>query len=217
MWTLAGIFSGRLQAFGPRGKPSGINKAAIEQAEVATPGLVGDHQGDKRFHGGPDKAVHHYPAEHYQMLTTVFPGVAERAVPGSLGENLSTTGLLEHQVCIGDVFQVGDVRLQVSGPRIPCWKIAHKLDQPEADKLVAEQGITGWYYRVLQGGVIARGDSLVLVERSDAAVTIAEFMDVVERRQRQPAAIRQARDSQGLDPLWIPRLEKRLASVSETP
>ena len=61
----------------------------------------------------------------------------------------------------------------------------------------------------------ARGDSLVLVERSDEAVTIAEFMDVVERRQLDPDTIRRARDSDGLDPLWIPRLEKRLASVLE--
>ena len=58
---------------------------------------------------------------------------------------------------IGDVFQVGQVRLQISGPRIPCWKIAHKLGQPEADKLVSDKGITGWYYRVLQGGEIRPG------------------------------------------------------------
>ena len=91
MWTLSGIFSGQLQPFGPRGKPSGINKVAVDRAEVGALGLSTDHQGDKRFHGGPDKAVHHYPAEHYQTLTAAFPGIAERAKPGCLGENLSTS------------------------------------------------------------------------------------------------------------------------------
>ena len=119
------LLIGDLQPFGPHGEPSGIDKQPVSGALTAGPtGLAGDRQADLRHHGGPDKAIHHYPAEHYlAWQATGLPLDPARLQPGGFGENISTTGLTEQTVCIGDVFRAGSIVLQVAQARQPCWKL----------------------------------------------------------------------------------------------
>ena len=107
MTVIEAVFVGCLNRL-PEGHPTGIFKQLIEHPlDVSYTGLTGDEHGDTKVHGGPEKAIHLYPADHYEVLAKGFPHLADRLVPGSLGENLSTRGLTESDVCIGDVFSGG--------------------------------------------------------------------------------------------------------------
>ena len=118
------FFIGGIRPLPDSGRPTGIYKQAVTAAlELGPEGFTGDHQADRRVHGGPDKAVHLYPARHYGQLVQRFPEAAGQLVAGSLGENLSTADLDESDVRVGDIWRLGDARLQVCQPRSPCWKI----------------------------------------------------------------------------------------------
>ncbi len=103
--------------------------------------------------------------EHYDTLADIFPAAAAVLAAGCLGENLSANQMDEHRVHIGDVFELGQARIQLCSPRNPCWKINHRLDVSGASQRISDQGKTGWYARVLQEGAVRAEDSLTLVER----------------------------------------------------
>lgn len=149
------------------GPVSGIHKAPAKgPLWVDKEGLGGDEQGNRRHHGGAEKALHHYPWDHYAYWRQWFrdpPGLL--AAPGAFGENLSTEDLTEADVCIGDVFGLGGATIQVSQVRQPCATLNTRFGIPDMARRVQESGRTGWYYRVGQPGRVAAGASLRLLER----------------------------------------------------
>lgn len=163
---LRGLLTGAVRPFGPAGVPSAIHKAPVRGAvHLGREGLAGDAQGDTRHHGGPDKAVHHYPFEHYARWRAELGARAPLAGPGGFGENISTLGLTEEDVAIGDVFRMGGAVVEISEPRQPCWKLNHRFGLADMALRVQASGRTGWYYRVLEEGTVAPGDGLVLLDR----------------------------------------------------
>ncbi|MET1411950.1 MOSC domain-containing protein [Roseibium sp. HPY-6] len=146
--------------------PSAIRKSRRQGPREVTPtGLAGDRQADLEAHGGPDKALHIYPSEHYEDWLEAFPQTPQTFRPGGFGENISSTGLTEENLCIGDVLEAGQVRLQISQGRQPCWKLNLHTDNPAMAASFQKSGKTGWYVRVLETGVLQEGDRLSLVER----------------------------------------------------
>lgn len=166
---LAALLTGPVRPLPRPGHPavdSGIVKAPRSAAiRLSFTGLEGDEQGDRLYHGGPEKAVHHYAAEHYAMWAARWPDSPVPLVAGAFGENVSTTGMTEQDVCIGDVFRLGTVLLQVSQGRQPCWKLNRRFNRPDAARSMQDSGHTGWYYRVLEEGMLACGDLFELVDR----------------------------------------------------
>lgn len=163
---LRSLRTGRIQALGAEGLPSAMDKQPVPGPLAVTRlGLKGDQQADRKHHGGPDKALHHYPAEHYPIWRTELPNRAERFGIGGFGENLSTLGLTEDQVCLGDVYSLGRAIIQVSQGRSPCRKLNLRFDVPDMVERVSASGRTGWYYRVLVEDTVAPDDSLVRLER----------------------------------------------------
>lgn len=206
------VFVGELRPLPPEGQLTGIFKTPVDvPVAVGSEGLAGDRQGDRRVHGGPEKAVHYYPAEHYARLAGRVPGVAALLAPGVLGENLSGRGLDETSVCIGDVFAAGSCRLQVSQPRQPCWKISHRLGHDPMSRVVAELGCTGWYFRVLEAGALAVGDSLTLIDRPAPGLTLARLWAAHTAHRPDPAEIGLLAAAAGLNPAWAARLQGRAA------
>jgi MOSC domain-containing protein YiiM len=134
--------------------------------------LAGDEQADLRVHGGPDKAVCVYPADHLPFWRETL-GRSDMA-PGAFGENFSVTGLVEADVCVGDVFAVGSAVVQVSQPRGPCWKLGRKWSRLDLPKIVIAEGKTGWYLRVLQAGEVEAGQDLRRIDRQYPEWTIVE-------------------------------------------
>jgi len=124
--------------------------------------LAGDRQADTKHHGGPDKAVLAYAAAHYPQ----WHAELGRELPfGAFGENFTVQGQDETAVCLGDVYAVGEARVQVSQPRIPCWKIARRWKIRDLSARVQQSGRTGWYLRVLAEGLVAPGAGVALLER----------------------------------------------------
>jgi len=132
---------------------------------VGLEGLAGDAQGDRKHHGGPDKALHHYAFEHYAYWAGAIGGRAVLNQPGAFGENLSTEGMTEDDAAIGDVFRIGGAVVQISQGRQPCWKLNARFDVPDMAVRVQKTGFTGWYYRIIEEGFVEAGDDLVLQER----------------------------------------------------
>ena len=129
-------------------------------------GFVDDVQADRSVHGGPEKAIHHYSADHLSHWKTQFPEQADAFVPGCFGENISTQGIHENNLCLGDVLSMGTALVQVCQGRQPCWKLNAHLGLDSLAMHFQQSGHTGWYYRVLEGGTVAVGDVMALRERS---------------------------------------------------
>lgn len=145
---------------------SGIAKTPVTQAlALSAEGLEGDQHGDRRVHGGPEKAVHHYPNEHYAAWAAELGDLPVLAAPGGFGENISTSGLTEEQVAVGDIFRLGTALVQVSQGRQPCWKLSRRFGVSDMARRVQDSGRTGWYYRVLQPGRVVPDDRIELIDR----------------------------------------------------
>ena len=130
--------------------------------------LDGDQQIDRRYHGGPERAVLAYSADHYPLWRAEL-GWPELPL-GGFAENLSVEGVDERTACIGDVWRAGTAVLQISMPRGPCSKIPRFWKRPQLLKLVVESGRSGWYMRVLEPGVLQAGDEVALLERGSVSV-----------------------------------------------
>lgn len=206
------LFIGRTRPMLPEGGETGIYKEAVAHAvQLRALGLEGDEQGDLRNHGGIEKALHQFPAEHYQVLAEHWPERAELLRPGVLGENISSHGMREDEVCIGDIYRIGSARVQVSQPRAPCWKIDRRIKVEGASLFVEQAGVTGWYYRVLEAGRIGAGDAIELLERPNPRWALQQYWDVVLAHRPDPAALRALAALPGLAPDKAARWSERAA------
>ena len=210
MIVLDQVRVGRLRPLPREGQRTGIFKEpVVGRVAVGAEGLAGDHQGDRTVHGGPDKAVHYYPAESYALLAARRPDLVSQLVPGSLGENLSAHGLTEDDVCLGDTYRVGTVVLQVSQPRRPCWKIDHRFDTEGLVPLISTLGRPGWYFRVLTPGELEAGDAIELADRSAPGLTLARLLATFGAHRPDPEELRLLAAAPGLTVGWVDRLERR--------
>jgi MOSC domain-containing protein YiiM len=189
--TVVSIQVGRPRAYGhagaadPHDRPwtTGFFKQPVDgPAWVGKLNLEGDGQADLGNHGGVDKAVLAYAAVHYDdwQRELAMPELAA----GGFGENLTIAGLTENDVAIGDQWRAGDVLLEVSQPRQPCWKLGRRWRCSELPKLVVKTGRTGWYLRVLDEGLLTPGDAIELVERPHPEWTIARANEVFYAKDR---------------------------------
>src|SRR6266849_9027002 len=136
--------------------------------------VEGDRQADLTVHGGADKAVYAYPAEHYAFWREELPGMD---LPwGAFGENFTTEGLIEDGVRIGDRLRAGSAELVVTQPRLPCFKLGVRFGRPDMVKRFLRSGRTGFYMAVLQEGEVEAGDSVEVVARDEHAVTVADIV-----------------------------------------
>lgn len=213
-----GIYIGELSHLEPGGHATGIFKRPVETAiQLTALGLEGDVQADRRVHGGPEKALHHYAVESYALLAEQFPQLSGELRAGSMGENVSTSGWREDDICIGDVFRIGSCRVQVSQPRSPCWKINHKFGEAGLSRAVAERGLTGWYYRVLEQGWIERGDAFELIERNGRALSLGRLWRTSLEHRPAAAQLREMMATPGLATGWVRKLSERLEWLERNP
>ena len=217
--VITGVYAAaEISSFPANGAPTAIFKTPVHRrVKIGREGIVGDHQADRRVHGGPEKAVHQYAAINYSNLATRFPEIAAGFVPGSIGENLSGSGVDETSVAIGDIFALGSARLQVCQPRSPCWKIDARYGVAGVAKYISDCCYQGWYYRVLEEGDAAVGDELILLERNADPVFITEFW--TGWRERPPDADKFARflATPGLASVWQRYLTERLTFLRDHP
>lgn len=210
--TITAFYQGTPQPLGPQGRPSAIVKARVNgPVRITFDGLPDDQQADLKHHGGPDKAIHQFAQQDYETLAEHFPALAHKLQPGTIGETLSTETLHGDNVCIGDIWQLGTARIQVSEPRKPCWKINSRYEESGLVKVIDSQALTGWYYRVLDEGEAAAGDAMVLLERPEPQWSISRFWQLYRDADANPAELEIAHQLNGLSELWQQKITERLA------
>ena len=197
--VVVSVQTGRTAPLGPDGVLSGFVKRPVSGlVEVNPTGLLGDEQADLRVHGGPEKAVYGYADSRYEAWRTAYPQYSALLVPGGFGENLTIAGCDETTICLNDIVRVGSCLLQVSQPRQPCFKFALRFADVTMPQAMIRNGYCGWYYRVLQPGRLAAGDTLSLEVRPHPLWSIDRVNRQIVQRHGTPydksefAAIAQA-------------------------
>lgn len=180
MVRILGVLTGKVKPFRGPDEPSAIAKRLVEgPVAVEMLGLVGDQQADRSVHGGLDKAVHHYPADHYAFWRGEFDGHPLLTAAGAFGENISALGLVEADVCIGDRFRLGSALVEVSQGRQPCWKLGHRFGSAAVAAQVVATRRSGWYYRVIEPGLVQAGDPLSLVGRGQGEWSVEQVFGLL--------------------------------------
>jgi MOSC domain-containing protein YiiM len=207
---------GSEEAADPHDKPwtTGIYKNGVQgPVFVGTTNIRGDGQANLKSHGGIDKAVLAYSADHYPEWRERM-GIPDMA-HGGFGENLTIAGWSEESVCIGDVFRIGPVIFEVSQPRQPCWKLARRWRMHELVGMVVRNGRGGWYLRVKQEGLIEAGMPVELVERPNPGWTIATANQILHHFPTNLELTLALAEVPRLADAWVRELRERADRLRE--
>ena len=198
---------------GDSGALSAIDRHKVDGALVAGPlGLDGDEQADKKHHGGPDKAIHAYAVTHLPGWADELPAQAEHFGPGAFGENLVIEGASEADICLGDRWRIGSALVEVSQGRQPCWKLNWRFEVNDMARRVQESGRTGWYFRVIEPGLIAAGNRGTLEARPHGAWTLMRTSHLLYHDRMNREALTELARLPGLPDNWRRLAEARLSS-----
>jgi MOSC domain-containing protein YiiM len=169
--------------------------------------LDGDKQSDLSVHGGVDKAVYVYPSEHYAFWHEQLPGVDLQW--GAFGENLTTQGL-DEQIRIGDRIRIGSAELVVTQPRMPCFKLGIRFNDPSIIKRFLQSGRTGFYFSVAVEGEVSAGDAIELIGRDENSLTVADIVSLYATDASNQDTLRRASELSSLPLGWREYFRKRL-------
>ncbi len=195
---------------------TGIFKEAVPgRVALHSLNLDGDGQADLVAHGGPDKAVYAYPAEHYDYWRAELP---DTSLPwGAFGENLTTEGLREEEINIGDQMRIGSAIMVVTQPRGPCHKLAIRLGRPDVVDRFLSSGRSGFYLAVLQEGEIGAGDAIEVIRRDENAVTVADINRLRTQDMQDIDMLRRAAQVEALAHDLRSRFLQRIAELAQAP
>ena len=169
--------------------------------------LADDRQADLTVHGGRDKAVYAYPSEHYEYWSRELPGTTLNW--GHFGENLTTKGLSEETVCIGDCLRVGRAVLRVTQPRMPCYKLALRFGRDDMIKRFLASGRSGFYFSVVEEGSAGAGSTIQVVSRDINHVSVADIYRLYFRPGRDPELLGRVENLSALPESWKRQLSLR--------
>lgn len=170
----------------------------------------GDGQGDLAGHGGEQRAVMVYQSESYDFWKTYLGRTDLR--PGHFGENFTVTGLADNEVCIGDRYRIGDAEFEVTQPRVTCFRVGLRLDEPDMPNLLVSQHRPGFYFRVITEGRVRAGDDIVRTRRGRHRLSVAEVDALLYLPDRNVERLREAVDVPGLSPGWQQSFRDMLAA-----
>lgn len=191
---------------------TGIYKEPVTMPINVHPlGLEGDGQADLTVHGGIYQALYAYSVEHYTAWQSEL--AVDPLPPGTFGENLTVSGLLETDVCIGDVHRIGQIIVQVTSPRIPCFKLGHKLSRPDILKPFLQSGRSGYYLRVLQTGTISADCEIEIIQRHPSNITVRQLLGMHRLGEGDRTALETAIAIEALAPIVRAELVSKLAKI----
>ena len=192
---------------------TGIFKEPVTgPVQLSTLNLEGDRQADLSVHGGPHKAVYAYPSEHYAYWHKELPGVN---LPwGMFGENFTTSGLNEHELHVGDRFQIGSATVMVRQPRVPCYKLAAKFQRDDILERFLHSGRSGFYFSVEQEGLVPSGAPFKFISQDRRGITIAEMNRLFVSEKYNRELLQKALDTASLPEEWREYFSRRLESPS---
>ncbi|HEY3986556.1 6-hydroxyaminopurine reductase [Cedecea sp.] len=205
------VYAGQIRDY-EGSRPSAIAKIQVDgELRLTELGLEGDEQAEKVIHGGPDRALCHYPREHYQHWAQIFPDKAELFSAPAFGENLSTAGMTEKNVYMGDIYRWGEALIQVTQPRSPCFKLNYHFGVEDMAARMQEAGYCGWLYRVILAGNVSADAPLELASRvSD--VTVAEAIAIAWHMPFDDSQYHRLLSAAGLSVSWSRTMQRRRIS-----
>jgi MOSC domain-containing protein YiiM len=193
---------------GRRVQTSIFKTPVSHRVHVARDNVEGDQQSDLSVHGGREKAVYVYPAEHYDFWRREL---LEGDLPwGAFGENFTTDGLLEDDVWIGDRYRVGTTELVVTQPRMPCYKLGIRFDRPDMVKRFLQSRRSGFYLAVEREGEVGAGDVIERLARDDTRLTVADVVALYAADSANQPLLARASDHPSLPGAWREYFRKRL-------
>lgn len=184
-----------------------ICKEQVEEAYLTKNGFNGDGVADLKHHGGPDRAVCVYPFEHYKLWEEEFGHVLSAS---TFGENITVTNMLEADVHIGDIYQLGDAVIQITQGRVPCSTITKRTNNPLIMKRMVETGFTGYLCRVLEEGNVCQNSKIRLIEKHPKRVSVLYGNDLYFHRPKDIEGIKKMLEVKELAEEWKAYLTKRL-------
>ena len=194
---------------------TGIFKQPVEgPVRISKSNLAGDGQADLTVHGGEEKAVYAYPAEHYAYWRQELPEVPFSW--GMFGENLTTEGLSEESLFVGDRLGIGAAVLQVSQPRVPCYKIALRFGLDDMIKRFLLSGRSGFYFSVLEPGHVSAGQGIEVLHRDLGRVSVADISRLYLGQVSEPELFARAMNLSALPRNWKTELLLRAHLNQET-
>jgi MOSC domain-containing protein YiiM len=212
IYKLMNLSVGMRDHFEYKGKEyaSAISKKPIKEVFLALEGFRGDTVVDKKHHGGVDRAVCLYPFEHYHYWNEEF----STSLPSpAFGENMCTTGMMEKDVYIGDIFKFGETIIQVTQGRIPCSTISKFNGIDALLPRIVETCFTGYFFRVLQEGTVSDSSEIKLLDRTQENVTVYYANQVMFHDRRNKKALEEMLAIKELAKDWKDRFSKALASI----
>lgn len=182
--AILGAFVGTPRKLGDSDQISAMVKDSVDFLEIKKDRLIGhkqeghvtDQVANLKYHGGPDRVIHHYSVEQYEHLKEKFPEHAGQFIIGTYGENITTDRLTEKDLCLGDIFLLGTARVELSEPRKPCSTIDNRYGFKGVLKEIVQSRKYGWFYRVLDEGHLRPGDDLELLERPYESLRIDKII-----------------------------------------
>lgn len=190
---------------------TGIWKAPVEgPVMVRRLNIDGDGQGDLAGHGGEQRAVMVYQSESYDFWKTYLGRDDLR--PGHFGENFTVTGLADDDVCIGDRYRIGDAEFEVTQPRVTCFRVGMRLDEPDMPNLLVSAHRPGFYFRVIAEGRVRAGDDIVRTQRGRHELSVADVDALLYLPDRDVEMLRKAIDVPALSPGWQQSFHELLAA-----
>jgi MOSC domain-containing protein YiiM len=185
---------------------TGIQKQTVQEAALTTNGFLGDGVANTDFHGGPDRAVCFYPYEHYQQWENEFKVAF---TPPAFGENLTVTNMQEKDLLIGDIFQIGETIVQITQPRVPCSTISWQNQNTLLLKRVVQTCFTGFFGRVLQGGMILSSSKIKKLDEDQHKLSVYKVLHTYMHDTRNKEAIENILHIDALAPAMKQMFEKK--------
>jgi MOSC domain-containing protein YiiM len=190
---------------------TGIFKQPVDgPVQLSELNLAGDKQADLTVHGGAEKAVYAYPAEHYEYWRHELPDVSFSW--GQFGENLTTEGLREDTLCIGDRLRIGSAAVMVTQPRVPCYKLALRFERDDMIQRFLRSGRSGFYFSVIEPGEVTLGSEVKILSRDPNRVTVADLWRLYLGQSRDLSLLRRATNVTALPGNW----KAELLQMAET-
>lgn len=191
---------------------SAMDKQAQDNVKVTRSGIIGDGVGNVKFHGGPDRALCFYPFEHYSLWNEKFSKKLD--IP-AFGENLTIAGMTEVSTYIGDIYQIGEVIVQINQGRIPCSTISHFNQEPKFLELVLKTSFTGYFAKVLQEGTINKQNEIVLIDRLQEKISVHYAAEVILHKRDGLEGANALLKLDSLAEDWKQRILKRVQAAKD--
>src|SRR5215472_4324637 len=193
---------------------TGIFKEPIEgPVKLRKLNLDGDKQADLTVHGGEDKAVYAYPKEHYEYLQHELPNMALPC--GMFGENLTTEGLNENMINIGDRFRIGSAEVVATQPRMPCYKLGVKFGRMDVVRRFMTSGRPGIYFKVSQEGEVEAGESIELISKDENNITVKDIVRLYVKNNKDVESMQRAIRVKDLPIGWKNHFRKQIKQLTK--